>query len=496
VQRFRPALSRVLVAVVLCVPAAGCNDSGGGGGGADTARPDRTEVSGGPSVAWHDCGSVECASLPVPLDESTPDRTIDLALARRRADEDPIGILLTNPGGPGASGLSLAANADRYFSDEILDHFDIVAWDPRGVGQSAPVDCVDDLDFFFAVDHSPDDAREVAENVAASERLADGCADRSGALLPYVSSRATVRDMDRIRAALGEEQLSYVGFSYGTYLGALYADQFPERVRAMVLDGAVDPALDFAAASRGQALGFERALDAFLDDCARRDCGFGGDDPHRSYSRLMAAIDAEELPAELDGEDRRLGPGEADLGVATALYGGTEDWPVLADALRRAAQGDGSRLLALADQYTGRRKGGEYSNAMEAFYAIGCLDVPAPTDDEVQALADELAVDAPNFGPATVWLSNPCAHWPVAPGPAPGPVRGVGAPPILVVGTTNDPATPFAWAEALAAELQSARLLVFEAEGHTAYTRGNDCVDDAVDQYLVDLVAPLDEARC
>ena len=314
------------------------------------------------ALQWDRCGQLECATLEVPRDYADPGGpTIDLALARRRADGDAIGSLLVNPGGPGAPGTSLVASVGSFFPTGVLEHFDIVGWDPRGTGHSASVDCTDDLDFFFGVDHSPDDPAEVDAQLEAGRELADDCKNaRDSELLPYLASSATVDDMDSIRAALGEDQISYLGFSYGTYIGALYADKYPERVRAMVLDGPVDPSLGFEELARDQGVGFDSALNAFLDDCARNDCGFGGDDPHGAFTRLMAQIEAESLPGEVDGESRTLGPGEADIGVAEALYGGVPAWPDLARALNDAARGDGSRLLALSDGYTERQTGGDY----------------------------------------------------------------------------------------------------------------------------------------
>jgi len=480
-------------ALALVLLAGACSSGGDDGTGAGAASG-----RSGPALRWEDCGSgVECATLAVPVDYDRPDGpTLDLALKRRPATGDRVGVLLTNPGGPGVSGTELVDAAELYFSSRLLDRFDLVAWDPRGTGASAPVDCVDDLDFFYALDTSPDTPAEAQAVADAAARLVQGCEERSGELLPFLATRATVRDLDRIRSALGEEQVTYLGFSYGTYIGALYADMFPDRVRAMVLDGAVDPSLSFEEVSRDQARGFDAALAAFLDDCARTGCGFGGDDPRRAYELLIKAIDAEELPAEVAGESRTLGPGEADIGVASALYTGEDGWRVLAGALRDAAQGDGSALLALADTYTGRQPGGAYSNQGEAFYAIGCLDTPSPRGAELGRVADALAADAPFFGAATVYLSAPCAVWPVDAVGQPAPVRAAGAPPIVVLGTSNDPATPLKWAEGLASQLESGRLVVFEGEGHTAYGRGSGCVDGLVDTYLVDLEAPPAGTRC
>ena len=301
--------------------------------------------------------------------------------------------------------------------------------------------------------------------------------------------------MDSIRAALGEEQISYLGFSYGTYIGALYADKYPDRVRAMVLDGAVDPSLGFEELARDQGVGFDGALNAFLDDCERNGCGFGGDDPHRAFTRLMAQIEAESLPGEVDGEERTLGPGEADIGVAEALYGGVPAWPDLARALNDAARGDGSRLLALSDGYTDRHTGGDYDNLQEAFFGISCLDSPAPPPEEFPAMAARSEAAAPVFGGTTVWLGVPCAYWPVPATGVPAPIAAAGAPPIMVIGTTNDPATPLKWAQSLASQLESGHLVVWQGEGHTAVGQSR-CVDGAVDDYLVDLAVPEGDLVC
>lgn len=500
------------VVLVLAVGGAGLGACGGTespngknvttapGGGSSTTRA--ASVPGGSGeVDWSSCGSgAECATLDVPLDHSRPEgETITLALARHRAGGDRLGSLLVNPGGPGAAALYLAMEATEIFPDEILDRFDVVAWDPRGVGKSSPVDCADNLDRFWAADRSPDDATEVHELEVVSRMLADGCAERSGDLIGHVSSGETVADMDLIREALGEEQVSYLGFSYGTYLGALYADRYPQRVRAMVLDGAVDPSLTALEVTAQQATGFDAALGAFFRDCASRDrCAFhSGGDPASAYGRLMAQIDAEALPAEVGGEERLLGPGEADIGVATALYAGEEGWPVLADALVDAARGDGSLLLKLSDSYTGRRGDGRYSDDNEAFFAISCLDAPpVASAARFGALADRLDDEAPYFGATTLWLGLPCSYWPAPPVGGPAEIHAGGAPPILVLGTSNDPATPLAWAQSLAEQLDSGVLTVLEGEGHTAFARGSGCIDDLVIDYLVDLAAPTDGTRC
>lgn len=487
------------IALVLLLVAAGCSAG-------ESDEPEAAGTSAGAStggargtLGWEDCRGVECAVLEVPLDpDDVAGATIELALARRPAEGERIGSLLVNPGGPGSEARWLAFQAELIFPDRVLEHFDIVAWDPRGVGASTSVNCLDDLEPFWAADRSPDDAAELVEVARVSRELAEGCGERSAELLPHLSSWATVSDMDRIREALGDDQLNYLGFSYGTLLGARYAERYPDRVRSLVLDGAIDPSLPTAEATRQQALGFEASLEAFLDACADDDgCAFhAGGDPARGYDRLMTQIDAEALPAELDGESRELGPGEADIGVAAALYAGRDGWERLGEALNAAARGDGALLLALADAYTGYEGDGRYSDENEAFYATGCLDGPVPTPGEIETQAEALAREAPRFGPATVWLGLPCAYWPVEGEVETEDLRAERAPPILVLGTANDPATPLAWAEALTDQLVSGVLAVLDDEGHTAFGRGNACIDRIVVDYLVDLEVPVRGATC
>jgi pimeloyl-ACP methyl ester carboxylesterase len=478
----------MLLAAVLVASVSAC---------AGTARPARSG-----SLLWHTCGSIQCTTLSVPLDWAHPTGAhIQLALARRPAGGNRLGVLLVNPGGPGGSGIDFLRDSGDAVGESVRDRFDIVSWDPRGVGQSAPAECTSDLDFFYAVNRNSTSPAAERANVDVSKQFVDDCRRASARLLPFLSTRASVRDMDAIRAAMGVSTIDYLGFSYGTYLGALYADRYPRRVRAMVLDGAVDPAASYESGVLTQAVGFEHALDAFLEWCASsRDCEFARDgDPKTAFADLMTTLTNESDPATIDGEVRSLGIGEANIGVATALYAGNTatGWVMLGRALNDAARGDGSALLALSDAYTGRNTGGRYDNLTAAFYAIGCLDGPAPRSaDAVERLAQRAARVAPDFGASTVWLGLPCTYWPVPPDGRPAPIHAPGAPPIVVVGTTNDPATPYAQAQALAGQLDSGRLLTYVGQGHTAYGHGHACIDQAVDAYLVDLKLPADGTRC
>ncbi|MEX2256503.1 MAG: alpha/beta hydrolase [Acidimicrobiia bacterium] len=453
------------------------------------------------TLTWRSCAgaAAECARLTVPLDDTNPAdvRTIDLALTRVPA-RDPdrrIGSLLVNPGGPGAPGADFASGIASILPDDVQDRFDIVGWDPRGTGASAGIDCTDDLDPLYALDWDPDtDAERVALEDANRAFVAE-CVASAGDLLSFISSDRTARDMDRIRAALGDEQLSYVGFSYGTYLGAQYAAQFPDRVRALVLDGAVDPALDATAVQVEQAEAFERSLELFLDDCAKRTaCAFHrGPGAGTAYDELRARLDDEGIPA---GDDRRLNGTLFDTGIAQILYDGKASWPALDAALAAAAEGDGSELLSYADLYTDRADDGTYGDVQDSFLAIGCADGPPLGGIEgLRAIEAKAKAKAPRLGPSIVNNSMACAFWPFE-APAPRPLHAPDADPILVLGTRNDPATPLAWAKGLTEQLGSATLLTVGGAHHTAFASGNACVDLVVQRYLVDLRTPRDGKRC
>ncbi len=463
-----------------------------------TRSPDPTATAEDIGLSWRACGrSFECATLRVPLDYEQPSGTqFDLALVRvpARLPDRRIGSLVMNPGGPGGSGIEFLRLAASSFSGEVRDRFDLVSFDPRGVGESTPIVCHDNLQPLVAADPSPDDQAEWDRLVEEYRRFAEACASRNAEMLPHVGTRNVARDLDRIREALGDEKLTYLGFSYGTILGAVYADLFPARIRAMVLDGAADISLDGAAMATQQAAGFERALDAFLADCRQTACDMAqGLDPGEVVDGLFRRVEQHPIPAQF--ADRPAGPGELMLGVAAALYNrGT--WNFLETALASAGRGDGSIIITLADALLQRRPDGSYPNSQEMQAAVNCLDRRHPaTTAEVVALATGAQSAWPHFGAAAATGELTCVFWPLPAQPLDVP-SGEGASPILVVGTTRDPATPFEWAVAMADQLQSAVLLVHEGDGHTAYLEDNPCVDSAVDAYLLELVVPEDGARC
>jgi pimeloyl-ACP methyl ester carboxylesterase len=405
--------------------------------------------------------------------------------------------LLVNPGGPGVSGVDYARGAESSISSAVRRHYDIVGFDPRGVATSAPIRCLSDAqtDAFTTQDGSPDDSAEEAELVRLARLVGEQCAARNGGLLAHVGTRDVARDLDVLRGVLGDEKLNFLGKSYGTYIGAIYAEMFPDRVGRLVLDGVVDPAAGDDELARAQALGFERALASFVDDCLRhKSCPLSGDRASAlgQVSSILEAADHTPLRAA-----RPVTQSLVLLGIAYAMYE-PRLWEVLREALAEAKSGNGSTLLLLADSYLERSSKGHYSsNGNDVIFAVSCLDRPETSNlAALRARAKALAAVAPRFGAYLAWGFLPCSFWPV---PAEGkaePVRAAGAAPILVVGTTRDPATPYAFAQNLAAELESGRLLTYDGDGHTAYEQGSGCIDDAVDAFLIDATLPAAGKRC
>lgn len=451
-------------------------------------------------VDWSDCGrGFECGWLKVPLDYADPDgEQLDLALLKvlARAPELRIGSLVVNPGGPGAPGTQYAAQAALAFRAPLLNHFDIIGFDPRGTGRSNPVDCLtdDELDDYLAGDPAPDTAAEETELLDWTERFGRGCAEKSGDLVDHVSTVEAARDMDVLRAALGEESLDFFGASYGTKLGATYAELFPDRVGHLVLDGAVDLSISSREQSLEQARGFETAITAYVKDCVDSGvCYLGSsvEEGKAAITDLLAQVDAEPLPA----GDRELRVGNAFYGIAAPLYNRSY-WVLLTRALEQAMTGDGAQLMELADLYASRGPDGYLDNSSEAIYAINCLDDPSfvPAEQIPGEYAD-FEEASPTFGRIFAWGLVGCSGFEGEPA-EPIEVDGSGAAPILVTGTTRDPATPYEWAEALAEQLESGVLLTRDGDGHTAYNAGNGCVDETIESYLVDGEVPGDDVSC
>ena len=450
---------------------------------------------------WADCGGgFSCAEIRVPRDYAAPtEGYLNVSVIRAAATKPAkrIGSLLVNPGGPGASGVEFIRDGLAIFPKQVRERFDIVGFDPRGVNSSTAIRCIDNLDGHDALDPSPDDAAELDALVESAEVYAEACASRNDTTLPFLSTDAVARDLDLIRLAVGDEKLTYFGFSYGTLIGSLYAERFPGHIRAMVLDGAVDPSLDLEAFRAGQAKAFEGALTRFLEDCAKRkSCAFHENgNSVRAFDALMASIDRKPIPALRLRDPRPVGSGLAWYAVLGALYSKSY-WPILATALSQAEGGDGSVMLAISDPFRGRKQNGSYSNMQDAYVANTCLDYPAPTDVATYTgWARTLAKPAPHFAQMVAYNDLICAFWSVPAQGRPHAVSAPGAPPIVIVGTTGDPATPYAWSQALAEQLQSSVLITREGEGHTGYA-DSECVEDAVEAYLLELTVPKAGLTC
>lgn len=466
-------------------------------------KPPRTTIeddSNVSSIDWNPgVGPWERGKLAVPLDYANPDGAqIEIALVRRKATKprQRIGILLLNPGGPGASGIEFAEMSRFILSGELFDRFDVIGWDPRGVGESTPVMCGDNefLDRYNALDPVPESESGLATSMLLVEELANNCQEESGYLLPYVGTESSARDMDSIREALDEDQINYLGFSYGTFLGATYLELFPDRVRAAVLDGAYSRSLSPLEMTRGQASGFERSINSFLAWCVEPRCDLAErGDPGVELDGLLASLRLQPLPT---SDQRELTVGLAWTGVIMAMYVPAM-WPMLDQALVQAIErGDGNGLISLADQYNDRSADGTYNNSVFAFTAIGCADGGPLDSQEEAAIAEAVMQAAPRVGPVFVSLPSPCDYWPFESDPPSGPFSAPDAPLVVVVATTGDPATPYQWGLQLWRELETSSLLSVKGEDHTAYGSGNGCVDSYIDRYLLTLEYPEYGQRC
>ena len=459
-----------------------------------------TSASG--SLAWQSCdGEFECATLAVPLSYDDPSgTTIEIAVTRLRASGERFGSIVLNPGGPGGSGVDYAQAAAYVTSDALRAHYDIVGFDPRGVGRSTPVECLSgpQIDAILAADGTPDSPAEEQQVADLSREYATGCQAGSPDLFGHVGTLDAVRDMDRLRIALGEDQLDYVGKSYGTLLGVTYAEMFPGSVGRFVLDGVLPPDLDLNEITAGQAAGFEAALRRFVEDCdPRPDCPLpdGTDAGITRIREFLASLEASPLPAE---PDRPLNEALATYAILMHLYLPEYDWPVLREGFSAAFAGDGSVFLSALDQRMERRPDGTYAdNSTEAFYAITCLD--HAWDGGVAAavsLGQQWATVSPTFGEYLAWGNLPCDDWPIPVQMTPHSITDPDIPPMLIVSTRWDPATPYQWGVDVSRMLPGARLLTWEADGHTAYRHGSACVDDTIDAFLINGTLPESDVTC
>ncbi|MFC5883828.1 alpha/beta hydrolase [Kitasatospora sp. CM 4170] len=462
----------------------------------------------GQQIAWAPCAddpatdkvdesTVQCGRLKVPLDYAHPaGDTLEVAVVRNPAvkQDQRVGSLLLNPGGPGGSGVAMVKRNPTRFEGPLHDRFDTVGFDPRGVGETTPLSCLDDRtrDEWSTTDAPGADHGKV---------LADACQAKYGKVLPFVGTRNTARDMDVLRAALGDKKLNYLGMSYGTYLGSLYAEEFPDRVGRVVLDGAVDPSVPLVQHNIAQYAAFERSLKAFAADCTGKNPCPLGKDPDKAADKLADFLDGLKEKPLTTASGRKLTANAAWTAVIDGLYGDEQGWESLRNDIGWAMLRDkGDYLLARADSANNRDKDGRYAVSADAYTAIHCADgaTDVPTGEALQAAYAEMAAKAPlltRHEPSLAVFDPDCRAWPFRSTEKAHPIVSKSDATIVVVGSTGDAATPYASAEKLTAQLGKAVLLTREGEGHTGYG-WSACIRTAVDTYLVDGTVPAAGTRC
>jgi pimeloyl-ACP methyl ester carboxylesterase len=458
------------------------------------------------TLTWAPCkAGLQCTWLTVPLDYADPaGATIRLRVSKVPASGPAggrQGSLVINPGGPGGSVVDFTAVVAFSIAPKVNTQFDVVGFDPRGVGQSAPITCLTgrQTSVWLQQDGTPDTAAEERRLMALARGIGNGCLRLSPDLARHVGTDDTVKDMDILRQALGDAKLNWLGFSYGTYMGTLYAEAYPDRVGRFVLDGPIDPANDGMQMSRGQSRGFQVALTRFASDCATRPtCPYhgGAKSVLRGINVLLARLDSRPMPA---GTGRRLSQADALSAVSYAMYSRFL-WPSLRLGLQLARHGDGSGLASMSDDANHRIGPNTYAtNMASAFYAIGCWDLPAsPGAAGLRAAAARWSSHAPvpEMAKAMSWGNAPCSLWYGHTARQPAPASTTTTAPIVVVGTLYDPATPYPWAISLSKQLPTATLLTYNGDGHTAYGSGSRCIDNALETYLLTGSPPAPGTVC
>ncbi|GAB4079745.1 alpha/beta hydrolase [Modestobacter muralis] len=502
-------------AVLLAVTLTGCTSGGSDETAASSPAAPATPVA--QPIAWTDCDAdidqiiagrpgaerdlaFSCGTTSVPASYDDPaGGPLDLFLVRATfaGQTDRIGSLLVNPGGPGQSATDAAVQSALTLPEDVLRRFDVVGLDPRGAGLSTPVECISDQqkDELFAVDPRTADAAALTTAFGQVDAVAAGCAEKYKEALGAFATVDSARDMDLVRESLGDEQLTFLGYSYGTTLGSTYAELFPERVRALVLDGAVDPDATAEEFAEQQAQAFEVAFDAFAANCTALLAGCPiGADPRTSVTDLLTQAGTTPVPSSRAGETRQATPGLVLNGIRSALYQPSA-WPQLAQSLAAARAGDAAGILTLADTYTGRNDDGTYTNVVDANVAVTCADTEERrTADQVRTVLAEWSTQYPLFGADAALGLYTCSPWQAPRTPLPAR-DAAGSAPILVIGTQGDPVTPLPGAQDMAADLTSGALLTWAGNGHTAYPK-TDCVTAAVNAYLIDLVVPAEGTVC
>ena len=521
VKRFAAAIA----ALVVCAGLTACQDDPDIKASPATASASATIPAGLESfytqkASWYNCAKkgmdevksgedtgFTCAKIKVPLDYDNPGgETIEIAVKKRAASEDSVGSLFVNPGGPGGSGIELVESAGSYFSKNLTSSYDVVGFDPRGVGASSAVDCLTDAELDAERAGANDPATpSAAATQERAQKMGEACASKTSpvGLLDHIDTISAAKDLDILRAVDGQQALTYLGFSYGTYLGATYAELFPANTGRMVLDGAVDPSLSAADLALGQAKGFEASLRAYVQNCqsSKLGCPLSGD-VDSGVSQVREFLESTKTaPLPTSDSQRPLTYDLALYGVLGSMYQ-TQLWSSLNLALSKAmgdlGDPDGSLLLAIADTVSHRESDGSYyGNTAEALMPVNCLDYPVQGDNaswEQNATAVKEA--SPTFSAQLLYPDAYCQGWGHESSRKREKITASGAAPILVVGTTGDPATPYAWSEALAEQLESGQLLTWKGNGHTAYGRSNDCVKKAVDTYLLNGTMPDKGLTC
>ena len=469
------------------------------------------------SINWSDCNEqiqpliagqpgsdrslkFECGRTEVPISYSEPKgATLPLFLVRvvMAGQTDRIGSLVVNPGGPGASGADAAIGLAMTLPTEVMNRFDIVGFDPRGVGLSTPIECISDdmKERLVASEPRPTTDAQLDDAFALTKQVADGCAKQYGDALGTFNTVDTARDMEQLRQSLGDNKLTYLGYSYGTTLGSTYAELFPDKIRALVLDGAVDPDTTQKSDAESSAKAFEAGFDAFATNCVGLVAGCPvGANPRQFVTDLLAQAAATPIPSSAQGETRKATPGVVMTAVQAALYD-TASWPQLAQGLAAAQKGDSSGLFSLADSYSGRLKDGTYSNLFDANLAINCADTNEKySESEIRTLAADWNQKYPLFGAGSAAGLYTCSVWKAHRTPLPQR-DAAGSAPILVVGNTGDPVTPLPGAQDMANDLQNGDLLIWQGQGHTSYPK-TECITSAVNNYLINLVPPMDGLTC
>jgi pimeloyl-ACP methyl ester carboxylesterase len=441
-------------------------------------------------INWKNCRQdFKCATLAVPIDyKNLSTGTFEIALLKYEArTSKKLGSLIVNPGGPGGSGVDYAYAAEYIFSPAILDRYDIVGFDPRGVSRSAPIRCLTDkeLDANNNSDSKPDNEKEFKQILIDTKKYVEICKDKNKYLTSYGTANVA-RDMDILREALGDRQLNYMGKSYGTYLGTLYAQFFPDKVGRVVLDGAVDPTISNFEQSLTQAVGFDQAFTSFAKDCSTKaNCPLpAGEGAAIAEMQNLFEIAAKN-PLPTKSSKRSLSETMMVLGTASAMYESETGWPKLRKAIRQAQKGNGDEFLKLADEYTGRQSDGSYpNNEFDSGAVIDCLDV-----DELRAVtqirkdAGIFADQAPLFGPYLAYGGLTCKYFGQSREESIASITTTN--PIVVIGTTGDPATPYEWAQGLNKLLTNSALVSLTGEGHTGQGQGNACIDDQIDDFYL-----------